>query len=525
MKIFSKEQIYLGDKLTAERQQISSTELMERAGIQIFNWLHIRMQGAQVPIHVFCGIGNNGGDGLVLARHLITHGYNVHTYVVNCSDKRSKDFLANYDRIKTVTKNWPTLLSCSEEFPVIDANDIIIDAVFGIGLNRPIDEWVKALFQHFKNSQAYTVAIDMPSGLYADKTSTDEDAVVWAGHTLSFASPKLVFFLPETAKYTVQWEILDIGLDQEFQMTTETESELISKHEVLPLYKPRDKFGHKGDYGHSLIIGGSYGKIGATVLASKASFNAGSGLVTAFIPKCGYQILQTSLPEAMVITDVNENVISNIEINLEPTAVGIGVGLGTDVKTASAFEQFLKLNKSPLVIDADALNVLSKKKALLKYLPKDSVLTPHPKELERLIGGWTNDFDKLEKAKAFSKKHHIILVIKGAHTITVYDHKLFVNTTGNPGLATAGSGDVLTGVITGLISQGYNALHASIFGVYLHGRSADIAVEKFGYQSLMPSHVITHLAAAYLDLFKQPEQQVQPEAKETEGPKDDEINI
>ena len=216
MKIFSKEQIYKGDKLTAKKQNISSTDLMERVGIGIFNWMHMRMQGAQVPIHVFCGIGNNGGDGLVLARNLVIHGYNVKTYVVNCSDKRSKDFLINYDRIKNVTKDWPTLLSHKDNFPEIHEDDIIVDAVFGIGLNRPIDDWVKALFIYFKKTNAYTVSIDIPSGLSTDKAIADENAVVWAGYTLSFASPKLVFFLPETAKYTVQWEVIDIGLDPDF---------------------------------------------------------------------------------------------------------------------------------------------------------------------------------------------------------------------------------------------------------------------------------------------------------------------
>ena len=189
MKIFSKEQIYKGDKLTVEKQSISSTDLMERAGTQIFNWMHLRMQGAQVPIHVFCGIGNNGGDGLVLARHLILDGYNVNTYIINCSDKRSKDFLVNYDRIKNVTKKWPTLLSCKEDFPEINEDDIIVDAIFGIGLNRPVDEWVKALFLHFRATKAYTLSIDIPSGLHTDKAVEDDDAVVWAGYTLSFATP------------------------------------------------------------------------------------------------------------------------------------------------------------------------------------------------------------------------------------------------------------------------------------------------------------------------------------------------
>lgn len=506
MKIFAKEQIYEGDKLTSVKQKISSTELMERAGIQIFNWLHSRMQGAQVPIHVFCGIGNNGGDGLVIARHLVTHGYNVHAYVVNCSDKRSKDFLINYDRIKTVTKNWPILLSCKDDFPEIIKDDIIIDAVFGIGLNRPIGDWVKALFNHFKASEAYTLSIDVPSGLYPDKLPDDENGVVWANHTLSFASPKLAFFLPETAKYTVQWELLDIGLDPEFLDTTETTAELIGKFEVLPLYKPRDKFAHKGTYGHTLIIGGSYGKMGSVILASRAVLSSGAGLVTSYIPKCGISILQTALPEAMAITDTEEKIISNISFDLEPKVIGIGIGLGTDKKTALAFETFLKINKTPLVIDADAINLLSKKKTLLKLLQPNTILTPHPKELERLIGKWNNDFDKLKKAKAFSKKFNLILVIKGAHTIIIQNDKLYINSNGNPGLATAGTGDVLTGIITGLVSQGYESIFAAIFGVYLHGRAADIAVDDFGYQSLLASHVIDYLGEAYVDLFKQPEQ-------------------
>ena len=511
MKIFSKAQIYKGDKLTAERQNITSTELMERAGTQIFNWMHARMQGAQVPIHVFCGIGNNGGDGLVIARHLVTHGYNVKTYVVNCSDKRSKDFLINYDRIKNVTKDWPTLLSCNEDFPEIHQDDIIVDAVFGIGLNRPVDPWIKALFIHFRSTKAFTLSIDIPSGLNTEKVPTDENAVVWAGYTLSFASPKLVFFLPETAKYTVQWEVLDIGLDQEFLYTTETEVDLIGKHEVLPIYIPREKFSHKGQFGHALIIGGSYGKIGAVTLASKAALSAGAGLISAYVPKCGYTILQTSFPEAMIITDVNEKLISKIDFKIEPTVIGFGIGIGTNAKTVNAFEAFLKTNKTPLVIDADGINILSKKKALLKLLPESTVLTPHPKELERLIGKWKNDFDKLKKVKAFSKKYHAIVIIKGANTITVFEDKLYVNTTGNPGLATAGSGDVLTGIITGLISQGYNPLVATIFGVYLHGKSADIAVEEFGYQSLIASHVVDYLGEAFIDLFKQPEQPPQEE--------------
>ncbi|WP_299334194.1 NAD(P)H-hydrate dehydratase [uncultured Psychroserpens sp.] len=514
MKIFSKEQIYQGDQLTAKKQNISSTELMERAGIQIFNWLHVRMQGAQVPIHVFCGIGNNGGDGLVVARHLSTHGYNVNTYVVNCSDKRSPDFLINYNLIKETTKSWPEMLNCEADFPEIHKDDIIVDAVFGIGLNRPASDWVKSLFLHFRNSKAFTLSIDIPSGVYTDKIPEDENGVVWANYTLSFQSPKLIFFLPETAQYSVQWEVLDIGIDREFLFTTETNAELIGKHEVLPIYIPRQKYAHKGDFGHSLIIGGSYGKIGSVLLASRSALSIGAGLVTAFVPKCGYQIMQTAFPEAMVITDKNEELISDIILDIEPKVIGLGIGMGTENVTISALEKFLKTNKIPLVIDADGLNILSKKKTLLKHLPELSVLTPHPKELERLIGTWKDDFDKLNKTKAFSKKYNVIVVIKGANTITVFNDKYYINTTGNPGMATAGSGDVLTGIITGLISQGYEPLPATIFGVYLHGRAADIAIEDLGYQSLIASYIIEALGEAYVDLFKQPEQ---PQVEEEES--------
>ncbi len=517
MKIFSKEQIYEGDKLTAQKQQISSTDLMERAGIQIFNWLHMRMQGAQVPIHIFCGIGNNGGDGLVVARHLVTHGYNVKTYIVNCSDKRSKNFLINYDRIKNVTKDWPTLLTCEEDFPAIEQPDIIVDAVFGIGINRPVSSWVKELFNHFRATKAFVLSIDIPSGLHTDKMSDDPETIVNAGYTLSFQTPKLVFFLPETAKYTQQWEVLDIGIDPEYLYATPTEASLIGKHEVLPLYMPRGKFSHKGNFGHVLVIGGSYGKIGAVNLSSRSAYSAGAGKVTAFIPKCGFTAIQTVLPEAMVITDKDEEIITEIDFDIKPNVIAFGIGIGIAPKTITAFEAFLKVNKIPLVIDADGLNILSKKKALLKLLKPQTILTPHPKELERLIGKWDDDFDKLLKVKAFSKKYDVIVVIKGANTITIYEEMLYVNSTGNPGLATAGTGDVLTGIIAGLMAQGYGALQASIFGVYLHGRSADIILEDLGYHSMMASHVIEGLSEAFLDLFKQPEEPIEEEQEEEEA--------
>ncbi|OMP30956.1 bifunctional ADP-dependent NAD(P)H-hydrate dehydratase/NAD(P)H-hydrate epimerase [Mangrovimonas sp. DI 80] len=504
MKILSKEQVYEGDRLTAERQNISSTELMERAATKIFNWIHTRLQGQPIPIHVFCGIGNNGGDGLVLSRHLINYGYNVNTYIVNYSDKRSKDFLINYDRIKQASKNWPVLLNEEDEFPNITPDAIIVDAVFGIGLNRPAHDWVKKLFQHFRASKAFTLSVDIPSGLFTDRVPEDENGVVWANYTLSFQTPKLVFFLPETGKFTTEWEILDIGIDPSYLQQVKTEAELIGKFEMLSVYKPRDKFSHKGDFGHAMIIGGSYGKIGAVTLASKAALTAGAGLITAYVPKCGYVPLQSSFPEAMVMTDNEDELLTDISFELKPSAVGIGVGMGTDKKTVSAFEGFLKRYSGPLVVDADGINMLAANKKLLELLQPQTILTPHPKELKRLIGEWKDDFDKLEKIKTFTSKYNLIIVVKGANTMTVFRDRIYVNSTGNPGLATAGTGDVLTGVITGMLSQGYEPLMAVLFGVYLHGKAADIAVMDLGYQALNASVVIEALGEAYLDLFKQP---------------------
>jgi len=504
MKIFSAEQIYEADKFTIEKQQITSDSLMERASLQIFNWLHRRMQGAQVKIHLFCGIGNNGGDGIALARHLQEHGYNLEVNVVNYSEKRSKDFLVNLDRLKD-RKIWPNFMNEGSPCPEIDPDDIIVDAIFGIGLNRPPDEWVVDIIQYLNDSKAFILSVDVSSGLYLDRTVEKPKGVVQANFVLSFQAPKLIFFLPQTGIYCKQWEVLDIGLDAEYLTKTETDYELIGKNEVLPWYMPREKFSHKGSYGHALIVGGSYGKIGAVTLASKACLHSGSGLVTAFIPKCGYGSLQSALPEVMTITDADEKRVTKIDFDIDPSVIGIGIGLGTNDKTITAFSEFLDVNKTSLVIDADGLNILSKKKALLKKLPPQSVLTPHPKELERLIGKWKDDFDKLSKAVKFSKKQDCILIIKGAHSITIYKGKGYVNTTGNPGMATAGSGDVLTGIITGLIAQGYDALKAAIFGVYLHGRAGDLASEKLGYQALTATAIIDFIGQAYVDLFKMPE--------------------
>jgi len=289
--------------------------------------------------------------------------------------------------------------------------------------------------------------------------------------------------------------------------------QLISKNEVLPMYQMREKFANKFTYGHSLIIGGSYGKIGSVHLACKAALVSGCGLVTAYIPECGYNVLQSSFPEAMVQTANAKKTLTEITPEGHFTVVGVGMGMGTSPATVTALTTFFKSNKLPLVIDADALNIISENKKLLKTLPELAILTPHKKELERLIGKWDNDFEMLKKVKVFSEENNCIVVVKDAITITVYKEEVFVNTSGNPALATAGAGDVLTGIITGLVAQGYEPLQAAKFGVYLHGRTADVALEEKGYQSFVASDAIENISKAYLEMFKQPEPITEEEQK------------
>lgn len=502
MKIFTAKQMYEADKATEAKEGITSIDLMERAAQQVFVWIENRLQGSQVPIHIFCGIGNNGGDGLAIARMLLNKDYKVICYIVNYSEKRSPCFLTNFARLKENNKVWPKQIKEEHDYPELSNEGIIVDAMFGIGINRPLDGWVKGLVNHVNQSGAFILSIDVPSGLFVDAPTPDFDAIIKANLTLTFQAPKLAFFLPETARFSQALEILNIGLDPEHLQQTPTEARLVLKQDAMKMYIPRGKFSHKGTYGHALIAGGSYGKMGAVTLAAKACLRAGAGKVTTLIPKCGYNIIQTAVPEAMVITETTENQITQFSIPGEFQAIGVGPGLGTHPETAKGFKSFLSDCKIPLVLDADALNLMGENKKLLELVPEKSVLTPHPGELQRLIGSWKDDYDKLAKVKKLSKKRDVIIVIKGAHTITVYQDQLYVNTTGNPGMATAGSGDVLTGFITGLLAQDYDALTAAIFGVYLHGLAGDLAAQQTGVNALIAGDIVEFLGDGFIELFR-----------------------
>ncbi|MBT8321764.1 MAG: NAD(P)H-hydrate dehydratase [Eudoraea sp.] len=501
MKILSAKQVYKADKSTMDKQNISSDQLMERAAIRLFEWIHQRLQGAPVKISLFCGIGNNGGDGLALARHLWEHGYHIEVFVVNYSEYRSEDFLTNLARLKD-RKIWPQYLEEGSPLPELNETEMVIDAIFGIGLNRPPAPWVGNLMEKINDSDTFVLSVDIPSGMYMDKAIGSDQGVIHATYALSFQTPKLPFFLPESGKYIDQWEILDIGLDQEFIEKAEVGYMLTDQEEVRSWLPVRERFSHKGTYGHALIAGGSYGKIGAVILAARAALQTGCGLLTAYLPKCGYSPLQTAVPEAMVQTDKAEKQITAIDLDWKADAVGIGIGLGRDESTASALKLFLKKHKAPLVLDADALNIISEHPEMMELLPPDTILTPHPGELARLIGSWEDDFEKLQKSKAFADQYGCVLIIKGAYTLVIKSGKGYINPTGNPGMATAGSGDVLTGILTSLLAQKYDALTAARLGVYLHGLAGDIGAHNLAEESLTASGIIQHLPSAFAFLIK-----------------------
>lgn len=501
MKILSAKQVYQADQATIKKQAISSIDLMEKAADTCFHWIkdHIPLKNRE--IHIFCGIGNNGGDGLVIARKLIQESYEVFTYIVNFSDRKANDFAINFDSLLNINHH-PTVLNASDEFPEMKPNSLIIDAIFGIGLTRPPVGFVKEIIENINRSSGQIVSIDFPSGLFSEATVSDSKSVIRADYTLTFQNPKLAFFLPENEVYLGKWSLLDIGLDQNFINALEAKYQTVDTEQIGSIYKKRSKFSHKGTFGHSLIIGGSFGKIGAVVLASKAALKIGSGLVTSYIPKCGYTILQTSIPEVMVEVD-DEKYIQYFNYKTVPNSIGIGVGLGTHLKTISGFANFLKTNQSTLVLDADALNILSRHPELLELIPENSILTPHPKEFERLVGQWQNDYEKLEKLTSFSSKYKMVVVLKGAYTAIAHNNRIYFNTSGNPALATAGSGDVLTGIITGLKAQNYTSVNAAILGVYIHGSAADIAINRdLSMETFTASDGICYLTEAYKNILE-----------------------
>ena len=529
LKILSASQIRAADAYTIEHEPIASIALMERAAFKCLVWFSEHCK--KTPrFYVFCGLGNNGGDGLALALMFYKSGYDhVNVFILRYSDKTSLDFDENFKRlselkeIKIVELNKSNL---ADNFPTLGNGDIIIDAVFGTGISKEITGFVAECIQKM-NSAAQTnptieiISIDMPSGLFADVHSNPESPIIKAATTLTFQCPKLAFMFPENSEFVGDVVVLDINLHEKYIEQTTTEHYFLEKSFVKSLIKPRKKFSHKGIFGHALIIAGSYGKIGAALLAGSACLRSGVGLLTMYVPKCGYEIIQIGIPEAMTVTDSGlvesgrlkvesennfiQNILSTFNFQLSTfNSIGIGPGIGIDKSTQTVVMDFLKNSSQPLVIDADALNILSLNNVKTQgfaSLPPDSILTPHPKEFERLTRKVENDFDRHALQINFSKEHKVYVILKGANTcITTPEGKSYFNSTGNPGMAKGGSGDILTGILTGLLAQGYSCLNTCLLGVYIHGLAGDLAKKNKGEIGMISGDIIEFLPQAFINL-------------------------
>jgi hydroxyethylthiazole kinase-like uncharacterized protein yjeF len=501
MKILDVNQIREADKYTIEHEPIASIDLMERAALTCVNWI-VERYDVNSKFEILCGPGNNGGDGLAIGRILIEKKYDVTVFIINYSDKLSENFSVNYNRLKSIIdKNSIQEISSSEEFKNklnLSQHTVFIDAILGSGLNKPAEGLIADVINYVNRIQLPVIAIDIPSGLYGDQLNHPTDSIIKSTHTLTFQFPKLSFMFVETAKYTGVFSILDIGLHQDYIDNVSTHNYFITNTDVVSFLKPRNKTAHKGDFGHALIVAGSYGKIGASVLSAKSCMRSGAGLLTVHLPKCGYQIMQTSLPEAMVEADDEEQFIST-NIRLEKyNAIGAGPGIGNEKQTQNVIKLLIQNTTVPLIFDADAINIISENKTWLSFIPANSIFTPHLKEFERLTGKVENSFERLKMQREFSIKYQLFIVLKGTHTsISCPDGDVFFNSTGNPGMATAGSGDVLTGIITSFVAQGYTSQEACMLGVYIHGLAGDFAASEKTEHGMIASDIIEHLADAF----------------------------
>ncbi|MCK9401419.1 MAG: NAD(P)H-hydrate dehydratase [Bacteroidales bacterium] len=498
MKILTIEKIREADTYTIDNEPIASVDLMERAATTCYQWLRKRVD-SQRRLLVFCGLGNNGGDGLVIARLMALNNFNVEIYIIRYAEKCSDDFQVNYDRLKNVGHVILKDLRDGDVLPPILPDDVVIDAIFGSGLGKPVRDFPARVIRHINESKALVVAIDMPSGLFSDEhTDVKAGAVIQADFTLSFQLPKLAFMFSENDSFVGNWKLFDIGLQKGFIDRVEAKNFLLTRKMAGSLLKPRTKFAHKGQFGHALLIAGSYGKMGASVLASKACLRSGVGLVHAHTPAKGYQVIQTLVPEAMVTIDPDEDCFSQLPDLAPFTAIGIGPGIGFHEKTKKALKLLIQNSVVPLLFDADALTILGENKTWIPFVPKNSVFTPHPKEFERLAGKAKDDFHRNQLQREFCIKYGVYMVLKGAQTcICGPDGICWFNTTGNPGMATGGSGDVLTGLILGLLAQKYHPRDACLIGVYLHGLAGDLAAKEQGVESMIAGDIIKELGKAF----------------------------
>ncbi len=501
MKIFNSAQIAEIDRYTLEAQHLKEYDLVTRVGKRLAQWMRGNLVLKRSKVVIFAGTGNNGNDAIALAKILGGWDIDCQLYVIGSKSKNSslrRQLIEELYIFSTV--RWKELCE-GDEIPPLPNICYIVDGIFGTGLNRSVEGFYCKLIEKINSSGAKVISIDVPSGLLSDHRNEDESAsVVRAHHTLTIQFPKLCMFFKENYQYTGDWEVIDVDLDLDIIDTIETPYSMIEKNSVRSILKKRGKYSHKGDYGHGLLIAGSAGMAGSAILAARGALRAGLGLLTLHVPKRLHDILQVSVPEAICETDRSDSIFTGINPRIAEKfdAVAVGPGIGKSPDTVAALKDIINSCNRPMVIDADAINILSTNKEMLELIPQNSVITPHPREFARIAGKYRDSREAAEMQMEFSAKNNITVVLKGANTsVSTPDGKMWFNSTGNPGMATAGSGDVLGGIILGFLSQGYSAREAAIAGTYLHGLSGDIVAAIKGEASLIAGDIADNLGEAF----------------------------
>jgi len=497
MKFFTTSQIRQLDQYTIEHEPIASIDLMERAANALYEQFIDDFPFFE-PICILAGQGNNGGDALALARLLLKSRYDVKVYVVSAGSL-SPDCETNLQRLKSDYPEALTELNGTFVAPETTYETVIVDGIFGSGLNRPLTGIFADAVNWINKSECRVVSIDIPSGLSGEENKlSDKSVIVKAGMTLGLQFPKLAFFMAENDPYVGKWKLQYIRIHPETIEKTPSNLFYLEERDIALLLKVRQKFSHKGTFGHALIVAGSMGMAGASILSSKAALRSGAGLVTVHGPAANRTILQAANPEVIFQPDATTEYITIVDELEKYTAIAIGPGIGTHAETKDMLNKFLIKTNDPCVIDADALNIISLQKDLLQHIPKNSILTPHPKEFDRLFGASNSSYERVMLAHQASKAYGVIIILKMANTlIALPNGKLYFNSTGNPGMATAGSGDVLTGILAGLLAQGYTPEDTAKIGVYLHGHAGDLALTTETEESLIAGDIISYLGESF----------------------------
>ncbi|MEY3050331.1 MAG: hypothetical protein RLY31_116 [Bacteroidota bacterium] len=506
MKIFSAEAVRHIDRDTMLREPCSSTDLMERAAFAFFDWFANRYRPSDGPVMVFCGDGNNGGDGFAIARLLWSAGYPVRVWALDGRESRRPDAAHQYHRLQSETDCPLSDVGPDLPLPAPVRKGIVIDALLGSGLNRPLEGFLAELVTWLNSWPVRRIAVDIPSGLLADGPT--EGCSLYADDTVSFQFPKLAFLLPENAQRVGEWTVVPIGLHPDAIAGTKTDFHLSDLASVSRLVRPRPKFSHKGTFGHALLVAGSRDMPGAALLAARACLRSGTGLLTVHANPDVLSALTAELPEAIHSRDRADTRITRENwkgVTGRFDAIGIGCGIGQGIRTARALKSLLSQWHRPMVVDADGLNLMARHPDLLTALPPGSILTPHPGECSRLFGPAANSFQRLRQLREQTARLQSFILLKGAHTVVVApDGNCHFNTTGNPGMATAGSGDVLTGVLTGLLAQGYPPGDASRIGVFWHGLAGDLAAAHGSEPTMLSSDITERLGEAWKRLAAEP---------------------